>query len=78
MIPASFPETNLTLSPPKGISEDEVSSLRVYQNEKEIISRWRPTQDEIDDLQAGGSVWLRVWCNGMPPVHLGTESPFEE
>lgn len=78
MEPAGFEEANLTLGPPEGKTEDQVGSLRVYSDGEHIISRWKPTGDELKALVNGGSLWLWVGGKAMPPVSLTTDHPFEQ
>ncbi len=39
-----------------------------------VVTFWRPTAEEIDELQAGGLVSLSVVGRSMPPVAIGVET----
>lgn len=79
MIPSGFDEANGTLGPPQGISEDDVSSLRVWRglcgNQRVVISCWRPTRAEMDEIARTGRVWLYMWGDTMPPALVSGDPP---
>lgn len=80
---SNFDESNTVLGPPKGMGEDEVRSLHTFRGTygengpPVVISKWKPTQQEIDALQAGEGLWLHCLGTTMPPVILTTDNPFE-
>ena len=75
MEPCFFDEANLTMAPPDGMTEDQVQTIRVQRAEVDgmpvVISCFKPTQDELDEIQRTGRVWLTVLGHAMPPVILG-------
>lgn len=78
----NFEQANTNLGPPKGKTEDEVGTLRVFRGEsadgqKVVISKWKLTKEEVAHLLAGECLYLWVYGETMPPVALDTESPFE-
>lgn len=82
MEPTNFDEANLSLGPPEGMTEDEVRTLRVWRGTDEdmlpvVISCWKPTQEEIDEIQKTGRVWLRLYGQSMPPAAIQGHSPFD-
>lgn len=76
MYPSGFDESNGQLSPPEGVSEAKVKTLRVFRDGEQVISCWKPTQEEIDEIQRTGRVWLGVMGITMPPVYITGFSPF--
>ena len=53
---------------------DTVADLRAIRTEDgRFISAWLPTPDELVRLNAGEPVYLSVWGNGHPPVHVGVK-----
>lgn len=82
MEPASFDEANIALSPPKGVKEDEVSSLSVWRGKigdwDGYVSCWKVTEEELEEIRKTGRVWLLVYSNGMPPVCVTGLSPFRK
>lgn len=88
MVATSFPESNNSLSPPDGLTEDQVSSLAVWQGMAPsegveglvpmCISCWKPTKEEMEEFQRTGRVWLFVWGLTMPPCSLSMITPFQQ
>lgn len=80
--PSSFNESNDSLSPPEGMTEDEVQSLaivRVYDHTNQtpvVISCWKLTKEELEEVNRTGRVWLGVCGVTMPPVWITGQKPF--
>jgi hypothetical protein len=82
MVPTSFDEENLVLDGPPDMSADECAMLSVWRGflgdgNPVVISCWKPTKEELDEITRTGRVWLLVWGTTMPPVHLTGEKPFD-
>ena len=43
-----------------------------------ILSCWRLSKEDFEDIQKSGVIWLSIVSSGMPPVSLFTENPFEK
>ena len=81
MVPTAFDEENVVLDSP--VSIPGVVPLSAWVGEAEegqhlVISCWKPSREELEEIQRTGRVWLTVLGSMMPPVHLGSESPFTE
>lgn len=76
MLPCNFDESNITLGPPEGMTEDEVHSLRAYKGFGQVITCWKPTVEELLEIQQTGRVWLRVMGDTMPPAALSGLNPW--
>lgn len=80
--PSSFDESNATLSPPDGMTEDEVQSLaiaRVYDhinNTPVVISCWKLTKEELEEVNRTGRIWLGICGVTMPPAWILGQKPF--
>jgi hypothetical protein len=77
----SFDESNTFLGPPAGMTEDEVYSLSIWrgndtQHRPTVISCWKLTKEELEEINRTGRVWLGVLGVTMPPVWLTTVKPF--
>jgi hypothetical protein len=82
----SFPEENLILEPPLNVTAEQCNMLPVYTGMIEaegfkkkvpaIISCWKVTKEELEEIQCTGRIWLYVYGRGMPPVALSGKSPF--
>lgn len=79
-----FPGSNFVFGPPPG-EGDRCSSLHVFRNGACIVSCWKLTQEEIDEIVKSGCVWLSNWSDNAQmtpegprpvlfPQFLGSES----
>jgi hypothetical protein len=62
---------------------EECADLKVFKGTDSletpvIISCWKPSPEERVKLCAGEPVWLTITGEGMPPVSLSANSPFQE
>lgn len=77
MKPTAFPQSNLRLLPPAGVSREDCVDLDVYADGTYCISRWEPSDAERVAIAAGEPVWLWVHSGRtQPPVALTTEDPW--
>jgi len=86
MQPINFPESNFTFGKPIGWTDEQCSSLPVWKGEAPIddkgntaptiVSCWLLSDEEKEEIQRTGVVWLYVTGNGTPPVSMGTQHPF--
>jgi hypothetical protein len=82
MIPTSFHESNGVIGPPAGVKEEDVGSLSIWRGEDRLglpllISCWKLTVEELEEIKRTGRVWLIASAVTIPPVALQVESPFE-
>lgn len=82
MIATAFDEENLLLERPTSMNEDECTTLPVWygvatNGAPTIVSCWKLTKEELEEINRTGRVWLMVLSNGMPPVALSGLYPFE-
>lgn len=68
MNPAKFPQSNLTLRRPDGMTEAECGDLDVLDTGAELYSLWRPSFVERLSVLFFGRVWLVVAGRRHPPV----------
>ena len=81
MEPLKIKNSNRVLGQPEAWNEERdgkcetlaVRAIDLTEGLPVIESAWRPTEDEMALLNAGGSVILRIFGNGMPPVQLYVE-----
>lgn len=79
---ASFDEANIVLSRPPDMTADECTPLSVWRGVTEndapiVISCWKVTAEELEEIKKTGRVWLTVVGYTMPPVSLAGTSPFK-
>ena len=80
MVPTSFPESTRALSKPADMTDDECDPLCVadvlYSNGVHgILSCWKMTKEELEEVNRTGRVWLVVVGSVMPPVILSGTHP---
>lgn len=86
MEPSSFDESNGIADTPAGLKPETVEPLAVYRGlqptigmapQPIIISCWKPTQAELDEIARTGRVWVGMMGHRMPPTWVSGDSPFE-
>lgn len=79
MKPIDFPQSTKVLQKPSTMSDNECSSLHVWNDGKQCVSCWKPTFKERMNILFGGKVWLGVLSGKtQPPVFLSGEMVFEK
>lgn len=81
MLPVDFPERNKVFTKPESMTDEECSDLPVWQGKTTdnfpcIISCWKFSKEDLEEIQKTGCIYLSITGNGMPPVSLFTENPF--
>lgn len=78
MVPVSFEQENNLLSCPEELEGDDlnVCIAKTKGDLPIIISCWKITKKELEEIKKTGRLWLCVYGTAMPPVALSTESPF--
>jgi hypothetical protein len=81
MTPASFDESNVVLDKPQDMSYDECDALSVLRTETTeglpvVISCWKPTKEELDEIIKTGRVWLTIYGYTMPPAYVSGTKPW--
>ncbi len=78
MKPIDFPQSTKVLQKPSTMSDNECSSLHVWNDGKQCVSCWKPTFKERMNILFGGKVWLGVLSGKtQPPVFVSGETVFE-
>lgn len=79
-VPASFDESTEALSRPTGMTDDECEPLSVWRGKANglptVISCWKLTQSELDEINRTGRVWMGICGQTMPPAWIAGENPF--
>lgn len=81
MLATAFDEENQVLGPPKGMTEEDCYSLSVYRGidgagRPIVVSCWKPTKEELEEIARTGRVWLLLWGQTMQPASVTGFSPF--
>ncbi len=87
MLPVSFPEQNKVYTKPADMTDEQCSDLSVWQGDvmideygntaPAIISCWKLSKEDLEEIAKTGVIWLSITGNGMPPVSVFTEHPFQ-
>lgn len=79
MKPIDFPQSTKVLQKPSTMSDNECTSLHVWNDGKQCVSCWNPTFKERMNILFGGKVWLGVLSGKtQPPVFISGEMVFEK
>lgn len=78
----SFEESNRVLNRPRGMTAEQCDPLSVWAGEcsdgvPRVISCFKLTKEELEEINQTGRVWLFVVGQTMPPVALQTAHPFK-
>lgn len=81
MIATAFDEENTVLDSPRGMTPDECEPLSAWIGHLEsgtpvIISCWKPTEEEWQEMRRTGRVWIMVLGHVMPPIAPMGINPF--
>lgn len=83
MVPTAFDEENDVLHPPPGMTSDDVQILSTWRGLLEsgipaVISCWKPTPEEMEEIKKTGRVWIIVMGVTMPPIAPLGFNPFAQ
>ena len=71
MEPIEFKEQTKVLSKPENMTDDECSSLAIWNDGQACISCWKPSIRERLSILFFGKVWLWVYSGAtQPPVAI--------
>lgn len=82
MVPTDFEGSNLVLGKPPEMLDEDCTPLNVRIGQESgypvIVSCWKLTQEEVDELIKTGRIYLTVYGQMMPPVSLSGKKPFDD
>jgi len=71
MKPTIFPEQNFVLT------AEGCDNLPVFTNGEVVISKWIPSEDDLQKINNGEGIYLVVYSGeSSPPVFINAGSPF--
>lgn len=81
--PISFAQANRKFGPPEGMTEEQCGELHAFVGADPngvpvIISCFELSDEDIETLKKTKVLWLWVFGQGMPPVAITSEKPFNE
>lgn len=79
----SFAQENCIFGPPRGVSSEDCETISAWRgppdsDEKVVVTCWKVTKEELEEIQRTGRVYLIVQGSRMPPVCLLGHSPFTD
>lgn len=77
MQPIDFEGTNKTFTKPGNMTDEQCGALKAFvgtdnQGFPFILSAWQPTEKDIEAVNAGRPIMLKIVSHGMPPVSVYT------
>lgn len=86
MHPTTFPEQNKVYRKPVGWTDEQCGDLPVWEGmtpidnngavAPAIISFWKFTSEDLEEIQRTGGIYLQICSHQMVPACLYTENPF--
>lgn len=81
--PSSFEESNGVLNVPAGMSEDDCTPLSVCHatgpgGMPMVVSLWKFTAEELEEVKRTGRVWLGIVGATMPPAFVSGFKPIDK
>lgn len=82
MIAVEFEQQNCILGKPENMTDEQCLPLPVFKGKDTsgfniIISCWKLSKEDIEEINKNGTIYLSIVGNNMPPVALITENPFK-
>lgn len=85
MLPTTFKGSNFIFKKPKDWTDEQCTDLPVFKGTSKdedgidspvIISCWKFSKEDLEEIQKNGCIYLSIAGTAMPPVSLFTENPF--
>jgi hypothetical protein len=77
MLTVDFPGTNIDLIKPEQMTDEECSAARAFVGIDDagypfILTAWKPNKEDLDALNAGRPLMLKIIGQQTPPVAMYT------
>lgn len=78
----NFEESNIVFDKPDSMTYEECSAASAWMGPTEdgnivTITCWKMTQEELEEFQKTGRIWVYHWGPSLQPHSLGTRNPFK-
>jgi hypothetical protein len=74
--PIKFEEQNFEYKKPENMTEDECGSLPCYIWDGGVISKWKFSDGEIEQIKENGFVFVNTFGIPPQPIAIFTKNPF--
>lgn len=78
MIPVEFEGANMVIQKPESMTDEECASISVYRDETGFTEHWMPSKEDIEAINAGRGIWVKILMNVLPPVAMWTQDENNE
>ena len=83
MVPAAFDEENCMFDTPVGLTSEQCEPMSAWRGILEngipaIVTCWKVTADELEEIRRTGRVWLMVMGRDLQPTILNAVSPWRQ
>ncbi len=82
MFPAAFEHANQVFDAPPGMEADcepiNACICKTSDGLPCIVTCWKPTEQELEEINRTKRVWVFIYSNGLPPHAVGGIDPFRE
>lgn len=80
-MPIDFEHANANFHKPKDMTDEQCQTLPAWRGnypdgQSVIISCWKLSKEDIEEVLKTGVVWLHVVGGITPPVSIDTQNPF--
>ncbi|MBK7885493.1 MAG: hypothetical protein IPJ81_18140 [Chitinophagaceae bacterium] len=77
MLPIDFEGTNLILSKPANMTDEQCTALKAYKGVDNdgfpfFVTAWQPSKEDIESINSGKPIMLKILGTCFPPVALYT------
>ena len=85
MYPTDFDQSNQVVDKPPEMTRDECLPINAFVGEAEIgsethpviVTCWKPTKEELEEINRTGRVWCLLYSYVIPPHALSGSNPFD-
>lgn len=77
MMPIDFEGSNLTLTKPGNMTDEQCSSIKAYKDVDDagfpfILTVWQPSKEDIEAINAGRPICVKTVGEGFQPMAIYT------
>lgn len=82
MFPTDFDESNIVFDKPPDMTRDECDPINVAsavdsEGNPILVTCWKPTAEELEEINRTGRIWCLHWGTQLQPHSLAGTNPFK-